>query len=175
MSTPGDDTLSGTFPGFEHRRANRRDGEVPQARSWDPWSVTAHRSVGIRIAIALMVLDHLNNGVWALLSARGYYGALPGASDGNPSETILVLVRDLGIARLTLAALLITAAVLLERRVLLVALGVASLAGVLRLVAHLAGDRNAAWFNWVGYGLGALVPVVLGLLIWRTGTRTGAA
>jgi len=73
-----------------------------------------------------MVLDHLNNGLWALSAASSYYRSLPGTSDQSSLDPVSVIVRDLGIARLTLAVLLIAAAVLLERHILLVALGVAS-------------------------------------------------
>ena len=129
--------------------------------------MSQRRSVVIRIAVTLMVLDHLNNGVWALLNPRGYYRALPGEPGRDASDMTMVVIRDLGIARLTLAALLITAAVVLDRRVLLVAFGVASFAGVLRLVAHAAGDKGAEWFNWIGYGLGAAIPIGLAVLVWR--------
>jgi hypothetical protein len=121
-----------------------------------------------------MVVDHLNNGLWALLSAGSYYRALPGTTH-TASDEILVLVRDLGAARLTLAVLLTIAAVLVDRRVLLVALAVAAFAGLVRLVAHLVGDSNAEWFNWIGYALGAGLPVALIALVRSSNTGSFSA
>lgn len=120
-----------------------------------------------------MVVDHANNGLWSLLNADSYYQALPGTVGTAPDE-VLVIVRDLGAARLTLAVLLTVAAVLLDRRVLVVALAVAMFAGVVRFAAHLAGDSNAEWFNWIGYALGAGLPGAL-LVLVRSGGRGRAA
>jgi catechol 2,3-dioxygenase-like lactoylglutathione lyase family enzyme len=119
-------------------------------------------SVSLRVGIGLMVLDHVQNGVWALASARNYYESLPGADASHATAALnQVLVRDLGAARLTLAVVLVIAALWLDRRVVIAALAAATVSGLVRLVNHGLGDTPEATLNWIGYSAAVAIPIAL--------------
>jgi hypothetical protein len=130
-------------------------------------TVRGHAVVWIRVGIAIMVLDHAYNGIWGVASPDSYYRALPGSNRSAAVGALnRVIVRDLGAGRLTLAVLLVIAALWMHRDVLTAALAAALVSGVVRLADHLAHRPGDAWPNWVGFSLAVALPVVLLALIW---------
>lgn len=67
----------------------------------------------------------------------------------------------MGAARLTLALVLTIAAIWLDRRVLLAALGAATLSGAIRLASHAIARAPEGWNNWIGYSAAVLIPAAL--------------
>ena len=119
-----------------------------------------------------MVLDHVYNAVWGLVAPDSYYRELPGADAAGASDHLnQVLVRDLSTGRLVLAVVLTVGAVLLERRVLLLALAAGLVSGVIRFADHLLSNTGDEWTNWFGYSIAVALPVVLLSVVSRTPPR----
>lgn len=119
-----------------------------------------------------MVLDHIYNGVWALAAARNYYRLLPGANPADAAGRLnQVLIRDLGAARLTLAVVLMVAAIWLDRRVLILALSAAAVSGVIRVANHAISRTPEGWNNWLGYVAAVLIPLALLFVVMRAFNR----
>src|SRR4051794_38748299 len=92
----------------------------------------------VRIGIGVMVLDHVYNGFWGFFAPGSYYRSSHGAVKGGATDHLnQVLVRDLSVGRLTLALVLVWAAVTMRRHMLLAALAAAEVSGVLRFADHL--------------------------------------
>jgi len=124
--------------------------------------VTGRVLLAARIGIAVMVLDHVYNGVWGVLSPASYYRASPGANPAGALDALnRVLVRDMSAGRLTLAVVLVIAAVWARRDVLVVALVGANVSGVVRLADHLIARPGDGVPNWIGYTLAIVIPLVL--------------
>ncbi|HET6215145.1 MAG TPA: hypothetical protein VFE14_19935 [Micromonosporaceae bacterium] len=116
----------------------------------------------------LLGLLHLGWGIWALVTPYGFFTTFPGLGQrwtaGYPPYNAH-LVSDLGATFTTLGVLLVTAAVLRDRRVSIVVLtGVIAFSG-LHLLFHavhhglLTGGSLGA--SIAALALGVLVPAVL--------------
>ena len=124
--------------------------------------MTNRTTLLVRIGIGVMVLDHLYNGFWGLVAPESYYRNLHGAMRSGATDNLnQVLVRDLSVGRLTLALVLLWAAVTMSRIVLVVALAAAELSGVLRFVDHVLSHTGDQLPNWIGYTTAVVLPAVL--------------
>lgn len=116
----------------------------------------------LRVGVAVTVIDHLQNGLWAMTSPEGYNQALPSDSASDATDGLVtVLVRDVGAGRLALAFMLTAAVILLDRRLVLLAPATATVAGLGQLAAHLISDTADRWTNWIGLLIGAALPIML--------------
>jgi hypothetical protein len=125
--------------------------------------MSRRQSLTIRVGLGLMILDHVQNGLRALLDPSGFYRLLPGSHAVDSTDTFTrLMTRDLGAARLTLAFVLLASAVWMTRRVLAVGLGAATISGVIRLLDHaLSGPRAEGWMSWFGYSAAVVIPIAL--------------
>jgi hypothetical protein len=126
------------------------------------------RHVWLRAGLGLLALAAVDVGVWALAAPRSFYDDFPG---GGRSWVSAVgpynehLVRDAGGLNLALAVLLLAAAVMLERRLVFVALAVYLINAVPHFIFHVthmdelsAGDQVG---QTVSLALGVVVPLAL--------------
>ncbi len=127
-----------------------------------------HRPLLARIVLVYLTFQSLQLGLWALLAPRSFYDDFPGLGrswvsvDGPYNEH---LTRDVGALNISLAVLLIAAAITLSRQLLITA-GVATLAwGVPHLLYHmintdgLSGSDIAA--SLTGLAIFAALPLLL--------------
>ena len=122
----------------------------------------------IRIALGYLALVSVSIGVWALLAPQSFYDDYPGAGrvwisvDGPYNEH---LIRDVGALNLALTAVLVGAAITLQRSMVIIA-SIASLVwGVPHVVYHIAnaGDLDAgdAAASILGLVLFAVLPILI--------------
>jgi hypothetical protein len=133
------------------------------------------RDLWLRLGLGLLAVAAANVGVWALAAPRSFYDDFPG---GGRSWVSAVgpynehLVRDVGELNLALALLLAAAAVLLGRRLVIVALAVYLVNAVPHFIFHVShmdelstGDQVA---QTVSLALAVLLPLALLPLAWRS-------
>ena len=136
------------------------------------------RDLWLRAGLGLLAVAAAVVGVWALAAPRSFYDDFPGGGRHWVSalpEYNEHLVRDVGGLNLAVAALLLVAAVVLERRLVQVALVAPLLYAVPHLIFHLAevdelessGDKVAQTLTLV---LAVAIPLVLLPLTLRLGT-----
>jgi len=126
------------------------------------------RHLWLRVGLGLLAVAAVDVGAWALAAPRSFYDDFPG---GGRSWVSAVgpynehLVRDVGGLNLALAVLLLAAAVLLERRLVFVALAVYLVNAVPHFVFHVThmdelstGDQVA---QTVSLALAVVVPLAL--------------
>jgi hypothetical protein len=136
------------------------------------------RDLWLRLGLGLLAAAAANVGVWALAAPRSFYDDFPG---GGRSWVSAVgpynehLVRDVGELNLALALLLAAAAVLLGRRLVIVALAVYLVNAVPHFIFHVShmdelstGDQVA---QTVSLALAVLLPLALLPLAWRSRPR----
>ena len=126
------------------------------------------RHLWLRVGLGLLAVAAVDVGAWALAAPRSFYDDFPG---GGRSWVSAVgpynehLVRDVGGLNLALVVLLLAAAVLLERRLVFVALAVYLVNAVPHFVFHVThmdelstGDQVA---QTVSLALAVVVPLAL--------------
>ena len=125
------------------------------------------RDLWLRAGLGLQAVATMVLGVWALLAPRSFYGDFPG---GGRSWISAVppynehMVRDIGSLYLALALLLSAAAVLLERRLVIVALAAYLVNVVPHFIFHVThmdvstGDQVG---QTVSLALAVLLPLAL--------------
>ena len=126
------------------------------------------RHLWLRVGLRLLAVAAADVGVWALAAPRSFYDDFPG---GGRSWVSAVgpynehLVRDVGGLNLALALLLVAAAVLLERRLVIVALVAYLVNAVPHFIFHVAhmdelstGDQIA---QTVSLALAVVLPLAL--------------
>jgi hypothetical protein len=134
------------------------------------------RDLWLRVGLGLLAVAAAVVGVWALAAPRSFYDDFPG---GGSSWVSAVgpynehLLRDVGGLNLTLALLLVVAAVLLERRLVIVALAAYLVNVVPHFIFHVThmdvstGDQVG---QTVSLALTVLLPLALLPLARRVGT-----
>ena len=125
----------------------------------DPW---------LRVGLGLLAVAAADVGVWALAAPRSFYDDFPGGGRswvGAVGPYNEHLVRDVGGLNLALAVLLLAAAVLLERRLVFVALAAYLVNAVPHFIFHVThmdelstGDQVA---QTVSLALAVVVPLAL--------------
>src|SRR3990170_7280069 len=104
------------------------------------------RELWLRAGLLVLAVGSGVVGLWALAAPRSFYDDFPGGGRHWVSalpEYNEHLVRDVGGLNLAVAALLLVAAVVLERRLVQVALVAPLLYAVPHLIFHLAEGRRA--------------------------------
>lgn len=117
----------------------------------------------VRVGLVLLALGQGGGAVWALLAPRGFYDGFPGggwhwvAALPPYNEH---LIRDYGASFTALSVLALAAAIVAERRLVLVALGVWLVAALPHLAFHVAhaGDGGG---SIAALALGAAAPLIL--------------
>lgn len=122
----------------------------------------------IRIGLAVLTAYHLGLGAWLLLAARSFYDGVPTVDLFPPFNAHLF--NDFGAANVSIAIVLGAAAVLMERRLVLVALVADVVFAALHLAfhaSHLGGFTVAEAIEELG-GLAVLLalPASLALTAW---------
>ena len=130
--------------------------------------MTARVSLIIRLGTALLAATLAEVGVWAAAAPRSFYSSFPGAghawvaADGPYNQH---LVRDVGQLDLGFAVLLLTAALLADRRLVRAVLGAYLVPAVLHLAYHLGHlglyDTTDAVGNVTSLSLAVALPVAL--------------
>jgi hypothetical protein len=135
-------------------------------------AIQRHRGA-IRAGLILLALPAAEIGVWATAAPRSFYDRFPGL--GHEWVSALApynehLLRDYAASQLGFAVLLIAAAVLLERRIVQVAL-IALLAATLpHFIYHLTTTGHYSTSDNVG-SLGAFVLEIVAALALLAVTR----
>ena len=126
------------------------------------------RDLWLRVGLGLLAVAAADVGVWALAAPRSFYEDFPG---GGRSWVSAVgpynehMVRDIGGLNLALAFLLVVAAVLLERRLVIVALAAYLVNAVPHFIFHVSHMDELSTGDQVGQtvslALGVLLPLAL--------------
>ena len=126
------------------------------------------RDLWLRAGLGLLAVAATFVGAWALAAPRSFYDDFPG---GGRSWVSAVgpynehLIRDVGGLNLALALLLAAAAVLLERRLVIVALVAYLVNAVPHFIFHVANMDELSTGDQVGQtvslALAALLPMAL--------------
>ena len=99
------------------------------------------RQLGLRIGLIVLTVSSGVTGAWALLAPRSFYDDFPGGGRSWVSALPPYnehLVRDVGGLYLALTLVLLAAAVVMERRLVIVALVAALANAVPHLIFHVA-------------------------------------
>jgi hypothetical protein len=130
------------------------------------------RRTWLRIGLLFVAATPLAGGIWALLFPRAFYEGFPLPDSGWVSTLGPYnehLVRDYGALNLAMAVLLLAAAVLLERRLVQVALITWLVFEVPHFVFHLGQTHHFSPGSYVaqlsGLALLILLPLVLLFLL----------
>lgn len=117
----------------------------------------------LRLALALLALGNGVTAVWASVAPRSFYDDFPGAGHWVSALPPYNehLIRDYGSALLALAVLTAAAAILYDRVLVLVTLGVLAVAALPHLAYHVAHARQSGAGTIVSLALDAAVPLFL--------------
>ena len=136
----------------------------------------------LRAGFAFLAAISASIGVWATIAPRSFYDDYPGG--GRHWVSALApynehLVRDFAAASLGFVVLLLAAAVLLERRLVQVALLAYAVAGIPHLAYHLTTTAHYSTSDNVlsltGLALAVVVPLGLFVLTLRRSARSSRA
>jgi hypothetical protein len=130
-----------------------------RARSW------------IRAGLVLLALIDGGQGLWAYLAPRSFYYHVPTVSMYPPFNQHFV--SDFGGLQLAMTVVMVAAAVILERRLVIVALLAFLVYAVTHLIfhlTHLMGMTGGAMLtNIAGLGVVAAIPAVLLVVTYKSG------
>ena len=135
------------------------------------------RDLWLRAGLGLQAVATMVLGVWALLAPRSFYGDFPG---GGRSWVSAVgpynehLIRDVGGLNLALALLLVVAAVLLERRLVIVALAAYLVNAVPHFIFHVTHMDELSTGDQVGQTVSLALAVLLPLALLPLAARARA-
>ena len=135
------------------------------------------RDLWLRAGLGLQAVATMVLGVWALLAPRSFYGDFPG---GGRSWISAVppynehMVRDIGSLYLALALLLSAAAVLLERRLVIVALAAYLVNAVPHFIFHVTHMDELSTGDQVGQTVSLALAVLLPLALLPLAARARA-
>ena len=140
------------------------------------------RDLSLRIGLIVLTVSSGVIGVWALLAPRSFYDDFPGGGRSWVSALAPYnehLVRDVGGLYLALTAVLLAAAVIMERRLVIVALVAALVNAVPHFIFHVShvdglstGDQIA---QTASLALALAVPMaLLPVAIASSGRKEGA-
>jgi len=121
-----------------------------------------------RLGLLLLAVGQGVTAVWALSAPRSFYDDFPGGGSSWVSAFPPFnehVIRDYGSALLALTVLALAAAVIAERRVAQVALGVLAVAATPHLVFHVIHAGQSGAGTLVSLGLNAALPIFLLFLV----------
>lgn len=156
---------------MSERGQSRNEVVAPQAGR--PMSARSRRWV--RAGMIYLTVTFLSIGLWATFDTKSFYDAFPGgghrwvAGDGPYNAH---LVSDVGVGYLAVGAVLLLAAVWMERRLIQAAMVGATLHNLFHLLFHLRNASEALdpvdrWVSNGGLGIALVLSVVVLSIVSR--------
>ena len=134
------------------------------------------RDLWLRAGLGLLAVASAVVGAWALAAPRSFYDDFPGGGSSWVSAAGPYnehLIRDVGGLNLTLALLLVVAAVLLERRLVIVALAAYLVNVVPHFIFHVT-HMDVSTGDQVGQTVSLALAVLLPLALLPLAARARA-
>ena len=138
--------------------------------------MTEQKRRWVRFGLAYLTVTFLEVGFWASFASRNFYDSFPGlgrhwVAGHGPYNAHLT--SDAGVGFLAVGAVLLLAAVWMERRIMQAALVAAVLHGLAHLLFHLREPNDAlGWVDLVMSNGGLLLGTTLAAVLLVVVTRT---